>query len=187
VYRNQAGSNWISKAILFSSSTLLAGLVAGAALGALGSLVPVMARVASGSVASVAAVVLGVLSLAGRTRVLHCSRETPQRWVHAGPTRWALRNGATLGVGATTRIGFWLWYAVPFGSMLLANPVLGALVYGIYAGTRGMAVWGILFSLMPKYGEAYADWLLARAPVARMATAGYLIVLGVVGMLVVGL
>ena len=187
MHRNQAGSSWVGKALLFSFSSLLAGLVAGAALGALGSLIPVTARLAVASVLSMAATGVGVLSLAGHTRVLQCDRETPQRWVHAGAVRWALRNGATLGVGATTRIGFWLWYALPLGALLLAHPIWGALVYGIYAGTRGMAVWGLLLVLAPRHGEAYADWLFAHAPIARMITAGYLIVLGVVGVLVIGL
>ena len=187
MHRNQAGNNWVGTSLLFSSSSLLAGIIAGAALGALGSVIPVPARVAGASVLSVAAVVAGVLSLVGRTHVLQCNRETPQRWVRAGPVCWALRNGATLGVGATTRIGFWLWYAVPLGALFLAHPVWGALVYGIYAGTRGMAVWGILLVLAPRYGESYASWLLTHGSVARMATAGYLIVLGVVGVLVVGL
>lgn len=62
-------------------------------------------------------------------------------WVWRGPVLWPLLNGAALGFGATTRLGFWLWYAIPSGAFLMAEPAVGALIWGAYGFTRtGSAV-----------------------------------------------
>jgi len=103
----------------------------------------------------------------------------PQRWLGAGPLRWAFRNGAALGIGATTRIGFWLWYVVPVAALLVGRPALGAVVYGVYGLVRGGAVWPLILSLSRQPGATpLADRLLLYAPVARAIAAGQLLVVG---------
>src|SRR3712207_8459275 len=37
-----------------------------------------------------------------------------------------------------SRIGFWLWYAIPLGAFLVGDPWLGAVVYGTYGFVRGL-------------------------------------------------
>ena len=109
MHRNQAGRSWISKAVVYSLSSALAGLVTGAVLGAVGSLLPLDLRLAAGSILAVAAIAVGGLEFLGRRiQPLQFDCETPQRWVHKRPLKWATRNGLTLGFGATSRIGFWL-------------------------------------------------------------------------------
>lgn len=73
--------------------------------------------------------------------VLQKNCETPQRWLRKGPYYWAVRNGGELRVGATSRIGFWLWFLVPVSSLLLGSVAAGALLYGTYAAARGLGVW----------------------------------------------
>lgn len=109
----------------------LAGLTAGTLLGIAGGLLPLHLRLAVGSVLAVVAIVLGTLEFFGR-RIdppqFDC--ETPQLWVHKGPWRWASRNGLTLVLGATSRIGFLPWYVVLIGALLSGEPILGATIYG---------------------------------------------------------
>ncbi len=66
--------------------------------------------------------------------------ETSQSWLERGPLAWALMNGAALGSGFLSRIGFVCWYAVPLASFAFGSSVIGALVYGLYAGLRGLGV-----------------------------------------------
>ncbi|MGH3148658.1 MAG: hypothetical protein ACRDTR_23000, partial [Rubrobacter sp.] len=110
----------------------------------------------------------------------------PQRWVHKGPLEWATRNGLALGFGATSRIGFWLWYVVPLGAFLVGDAALGAIVYGTYGLIRSLAavfmVLGILW-----YKTDVSDWLVERYAVARTLAAGQLVILGVATAIVVGL
>jgi hypothetical protein len=133
------------------------------------------------------AVVLGVSELSGRRPWLpQRDCETPQRWLHTGALRWSIYNGAALGIGAVSRIGFWLWYAVPVGAILVARPDAGAALYGVYAATRGLAVWGLLLGFHRFVGPEWPSWLLARKLLARRVAASQLVFLGVVVAVVVG-
>lgn len=178
--RNQASSSWIVKAAVFSLSSALAGLAGGALLGAVGSVLSHDVRVALVSVLAVPAIVLGGIELVGhRLQPLQCDRETPQAWVRLGPLRWAMLNGIALGSGGWSRIGFWLWYTVPIGALLMGNPVLSGLLFGTYSFVRGAAVWVIVFGIVRRRA-GYARWLLGGARVARVVTAGLLVLVGTV-------
>jgi hypothetical protein len=99
-----------------------------------------------------------------------------------------VRNGLALGFGATSRIGFCLWYAVPVGALLLARPDLGAAIYGAYGLFRGMAVWVIMFGLDHWIdGDDPALWLIGQAETARVVAASYLVLIGVAVAIAVGL
>ena len=187
MYRDRASRSWIGKAAVYSLSSALAGLVAGAVLGAVGSLLPLDFRLAAGSILAVAAIALGGLeSLGRRIQPLQFDCETPQRWVRKGPLRWATRNGLTLGFGATSRIGFWLWYAVPLGAFLVGDAGFGAVIYGTYGLVRGLAAVFILL-LMLRLKTDVSDWLIRRYGTARILAAGQLTLLGVAAAIVVGL
>jgi len=187
VHRNQAGSSWISKAIVYTLTAGLAGLTAGALLGTVGDLLPLDLRLAVGSVLAVVAIILGVLELFGR-RIsppqFDC--ETPQRWVHKGPLRWASRNGLTLGFGATSRIGFLLWYVIPIGALLFGRPILGATIYGTYGLIRGVAAPLILLGTLRLKADV-SDWLVMHSEAMRVPMAGQLILAGVAVAVAVGL
>jgi hypothetical protein len=187
VYRNQAGRSWITKAVVYSLSSALAGLVAGAVLGTAGSLLPLNVRFATGSILAVVAIAVGGLEFFGRRlQPPQFDCETPQRWIHRGPLRWATRNGLALGFGATSRIGFWLWYAVPLGAFLVGDPGVGAVIYGTYGLVRGLgAVFILLVMLRSKID--ISDWLIERYGAARILAAGQLALLGVAAAIVVGL
>lgn len=185
--RNQAGRSWISKAVVYSLSSALAGLAAGAVLGTWGSLLPLGSRLAAGSVLAVLAIAVSGLEILGRRiQPPQFDCETPQRWVHKGPLRWATQNGLALGFGATSRIGFWLWYSIPLGAFLVGDPRLGAVVYGTYGLVRGL---GAVFILLVMLGLRLdiSDWLISRYGAARTLAAGQLVFLGVSTSIVVGL
>lgn len=160
------------------------GLLMGSLLGALGSLLPPEIRLACASVLGAAAVLIAAVAR-GRG-VLHCDRETPQRWVHLGPLRWATRNGFVLGIGATTRIAFWLWYAVPLAAVLFADPLLGAIVYGTYGGVRGLVPYAIMRRALRVPRWDYAAFLMGHRRVAGIVTTAHLLVVGLVVSLFVG-
>jgi len=177
----------VRKAILYSLSTAFAGLVSGGLLGLAGSFVPLNARVAAATLLGLVAVVAAALELSGRRlHLLQCNRETPQSWVHKGPAKWAIQNGLALGCGATSRIGFWLWYSVPLGAFLLASPLAGAAIYGLYGATRGMAVWAIVLGLAPKHAN-WDAWLLRHKETAGVLAAGQLLLLGLAVVIAIGL
>ena len=112
--------------------------------------------------------------------------ETPQRWVHQGPLRWATRNGLTLGFGATSRIGFWLWYVVPLGAFLVGDPRLGAAIYGTYGLIRALGAVFILLGMLRLKADI-SDWVMERYGAARVLAAGELVFLGVALTIAVGI
>ncbi len=187
MHRNQAGRSWISKAVVYSLSSAFAGIATGAVLGAAGSLLPLYFRLAAGSILAVVAVAVGGLEFFGRRiQPPQFDCETPQRWVHKGPLRWATRNGLALGFGATSRIGFWLWYAVPLGAFLVGDPAFGALIYGTYGLIRALGAVFILLGIL-RLKIDVSDWLVEQYGTARLLASGQLVFLGVATAVVVGI
>jgi hypothetical protein len=182
VTRNQGNSSWIAKALLYALAATAAGVLAGIAAGILGRTLSPDLRTAAATLAALLAVPLAAVELTGRrVRVLQFDRETPQRWLHHGPIRWATLNGAALGTGAGSRLGFWLWYAIPVAGVLSADPVLGALMWGSYALARTTAATVMILAARDRGGvDAVGVWLVRHNPTARRAAAAELAVLAVV-------
>jgi hypothetical protein len=168
----------------FSLAAVFGGVVTGALLGLAGSFTSVEARIAVATVLAVAAVVLGALELSRRTVPLpQWNRETPQRWMLAGALKGAARTGFTLGSGLSTRIGFWLWYAVPAGSFLGGDWRFGMALYGTYGAARGLGPFGVLLAshVARRAGRRELDvgrWLISRSDSGRTIAATQLLALG---------
>jgi hypothetical protein len=181
------GRSWISKAAVYALASAVAGLVTGAALGTVGGLLSLDVRLAVGSILALAAIAVGSLELFGRRmQPLQFDCETPQRWINRGALRWATRNGLTLGFGATSRIGFWLWYVIPLGAFLVGDPVAGATIYGAYGLVRALGAVVILLG-MTRLKTDISDRLIESYDAARVLAAGQLVFLGVATAIVVGL
>lgn len=181
--RNQTGRSWVGKALVYTGASCLGGSVAGAILGAVGGIAPGEARIALGTLAAVFGLTLGVLGARGvQLNPPQIDRETPQRWLNAGAWRWAALNGVTLGVGAFSRIGFWLWYTVPIGSLLFGRPLVGALIYGSYGLTRGGMAW--LFLIVGR--RSPAEELMGSSERVRRACYLYLTILCAIGVVSLG-
>lgn len=87
------------------------------------------------SLAGVAAI--GVLAGALRRDLpWQLNRDTALSWLYFHDWRTAAFNGAELGAGFPTRMGLWLWYAIPLGAFASGDPLAGALIYGTYAAVR---------------------------------------------------
>ena len=99
---------------------------------------------------------------------------------------WAIRNGLALGFGATSRIGFWLWYVVPLGAFLVGDSIFGAVIYGTYSLIRALGATVILLGMI-RLKTDISDWLIERYGEARLLAAGQLIFLGAATAIVVGL
>ena len=180
-------------ALSFAVSAAVAAAVAGGVLGLLGSFVDADVRTVIATLGALCAVALGGVGWFGRgPQILQCDSETPMRWVNTSPLRWGLPTGALLGIGATTRIGFWSWFLIPAAAFLLGSPVIGAMVFAAYGATRGLAG-AVLFAIsLIEYrrGRDFNEealWLVHRQPAARLLSAGQLVVVGATALFAVGL
>src|SRR5262245_59965801 len=100
VHRTRTTAPWWVKAAVTTAAAVAAGAVAGAVVGVLGGLLDTAGRGATGLAAG------AVLVIAPLRRVPLPQRdaETPQVLLHHGPMRWAVANGALLGLAVTNRI-----------------------------------------------------------------------------------
>ena len=140
-----------------AASATVAGAVAGYLLALAGGLLPQGAR-AVGVLVGCSAI--GIGATCWRNPWPQLDRETEQSLLHRGPIAWAVLNGAQLGLGFTSRIGFWTWYLIPVGAFLLADPVTGAVAWGLYGLLRLAAAIAIA------YAAATPEQLLARITAA---------------------
>lgn len=177
-------------ACAFVVSSTVAGATAGGALGIVGGFVARDARVAAASVLAVVAIVIGGLEFTARhLRPPQFDRETAPPWLSADPLLWAIRNGLALGFGGSSRIGFWLWYVVPAGAVLVGDAVFGAALYGGYGLVRGASVW-LLILVRRRRSEEDHDLnfaMVSRNDVVRTWAGGVLIAIGLSVVLVIGL
>lgn len=107
--------------------------------------------------------------------------------MHRGPLRWAARNGTALGLGFTSRLGFWLWFVVPLTGLLSGRPAIGALAYGIYGFSRTALPAAVMAAAIARPGWEYDLWLLKRGLQARSLAAGHLALTGAAVAVGVGL
>jgi hypothetical protein len=180
VHRKRVKTGAPVKAVTYVAASAVAGTMAGGFLGAVGNLLPQDTRLAIASISAITAVGIGVVeSMSPRLRPPQFDRETPQRWLLKGSVSWAIRNGSVLGIGATSRIGFWMWYMVPLGSLLSGQALLGALIYGAYGLTRGGSSLGIILGARLSDFDRVASWLVMHKPTARLLSGSGLIVVGI--------
>ncbi|MGH7717457.1 MAG: hypothetical protein ACREON_01250 [Gemmatimonadaceae bacterium] len=189
----------MNSALTFTLAATFTGGVAGTLLGFAGSAVPTDLRLALATLLAMIGVGIGAADAVGRSvPLIQRNRETPRPWMDHGPLRAAARNGVALGVGATTRIGVWLWYAVPVGALLVGDPALGAVIYGSYAVSRAVGLWGLLaweryrsHGPQPRPGPLSpsdpAIWLLRHGVHARRLAALNLVGLGLTVFVTVGM
>lgn len=131
---------WRASAAAFMASATTVGVLSGALAGSVGSLVPLDVRIAAAFGLCAIGVVVGLVELVfGKHLVVQCNRETPKSWVGRGAAKWALMNGAALGFGASSRLGFSLWYVAPCAALLSGSALAGAFLYGLYAFVRASA------------------------------------------------
>jgi hypothetical protein len=180
--------NWVASALLFPVFTGLGGVLTGFFLGATGSHVPLDTRLALGSLIAPLGVFLGAMDVIRRPLPpLQCDRETPKKWVDEGFLLWPIKNGLALGCGATSRLGFWLWYVIPTGAFLLGSATLGSLIFGSYGLARGMGVWGFILLRVSTDSESFVQWLGSNMSRARAITGAGLVLVCAFSIVAVGL
>ena len=171
---------------MYSMAGTVAAALTGAVLGLLGGLIPSGGRAMLAVGAALGVGIVAVVELRGRrVPLLQADRETPYNWLEPGPLSWAVRNGASLGFGARTRLGFWLWYVIPIGSLLSADPLIGAFGYGLYGFVRTASVSGLL--RLERRGLFTDIEVLRSSAAARTATNLQLITVALLTILLLGL
>lgn len=174
--RSNEGVKWQLTGAIYATSAALAGVISGAALGGVGSTIPTETRVFGLRFLALVGISIGLSELLGRRfSPLQCDRETPRQWVDRGALRWGIMNGAALGWGARSRIGFWLWYVVPCSAVFSGRPLAGASIYAAYALARAGA--GVALTWYAMNGGRWDKglWLIMRTRAAKNASAGYLV------------
>lgn len=165
-------------------ASALGGILAGAGLGWVGSLVSYEARIIFATLLGLLAIFIGIAELSGKRLFLpQFDRETPRTWVDEGAFQWAFKNGFFLGIGATSRIGFWLWFVVPFAALLSASAWMGAVVYGIYSAVRALMIWPALLGLNR---DDASTWVVTYKKRASDISNLFLLLTGMVVVVVVG-
>lgn len=146
----------------------MGGAAAGTVVGLAGGLLTLEARVVTGTVL---ATLLVIAPLAWPQRLPQINRETEQSLLGRGPFAWALANGFLLGLGFTSRIGYWIFYLVPVGCFVAGSPGLGALIWGTYGFTRLGAASLLAFRMHrtpSRMGELSRRLLVLRPAVRRV-------------------
>jgi hypothetical protein len=118
--------------LVLTLAAAAAGALTLGAAGGVGAVFPAPVR------AALATTGFAVLLVAALRRSTPWQRdlETPARWLELGDLRVAVWNGLALGSGAATRVGFWLWWVLPAFAFASGSPAFGALLGGVYGGTR---------------------------------------------------
>lgn len=172
---------------IYVCSGTAAAAAAGVGAGLLGSVLAESVVAVVGTLFGACAAVVGVAELCGwRRPPIQRDRETPKEWVARGPVLWPILNGGTLGFGATTRLGFWLWYLIPIGCLLMANPVAGAVIWGTYGFTRTLGAGGILL-LVAMRPNLETTTLLNQRQHATTAASALLCIIGLACFFLMGL
>lgn len=132
----RARSGCKDSALLAGMVLLTAGVVSavgfGFILGAFGSMLDLLSR----RVLIVGALAVLLVAVLIRRRPWQLDRETAATWLTYRDWRTAALNGASLGLGFTTRLGVWLYYILPLAAIAVAEPITGAMILGTYALTR---------------------------------------------------
>ena len=179
VLRGKSDGRWLRRGLMFVTGASVASAVAGLALGYLGGLVPLSARVVLALALAAAGVALGAWEVSGRRpRLLQWNRETPRRWLHLHHMQGAVATGAWLGLGVTTRVGFSVVYVAPLAAFVFGTPWLGAALYGAYGCARGVAAVVVSSRAVGVGGrrqqgsgmERVGSWLFAQSGLARVAS-----------------
>jgi hypothetical protein len=114
----------------------IAAAAAGAAVFALtaaaGAAFPPVSR---GIVAASASLVLAAAAWR-RSRPWQRDAETPTQWLEHAGLRVAVWNGLALGAGFFTRLGFWIWWALPVLVFESGSVSAGAVVGAAYGAVR---------------------------------------------------
>lgn len=157
VFRGRQFSNWRMRAGILALSAVLTGVGLGAALGWLGGVAGADVRAGVAAAFAVGGIAVSAVELARGRRLplLQRSRETNRDWMRFGAAVSAAMNGVAMGAGFVTRIGYWLWYAVPVSAFAIGSPAAGALLFGVYALTR--AIVPVVLSLQDERHESQGD------------------------------
>lgn len=134
------GFSWRITAAAFSLGAVAAGTLAGAALGAAGTLVPGGAWRAPALLA-VLAVALAFDATALRHRLPTSRRQVNEDWLHRY-RGWVYGSafGAQLGVGVATIVTSAAVYATAIGAALAGSAAAGALIGGAFGLTRAASL-----------------------------------------------
>ncbi|MDX2343260.1 MAG: hypothetical protein QNL12_05775 [Acidimicrobiia bacterium] len=172
-----------TKALLSILGGVAAGSSLGALLGGVASLMTVSQRAAVASAAAFGLVIAAILD----NKPIQVRTETPRSLLDRGPVAWSLLNGALLGVGVASRLGFWLWYAIPLGVLVVGSATGGAVLWGLYGFSRMTMIAADASRMHDDTALDRADSMLRRSTVMKWSTrlatfvfAG--VVLGVVGL-----
>lgn len=171
----------LTRSLAYVLSATLSGAITGGGLALVGQALGRDGRAVVAAAGAAGAIVVGGSELAGvRVPLPQLDRETPPPWTVRHALAWAIRNGALLGTGAWSRIGFWLWFVVPVGALISGDAIRGAGLYGAYGLARSGSVWLVALGQQRGVGKGSIDlWLVGRAEALRRPAALLLLADGI--------
>lgn len=123
------------------------------------------------SIAVLGGLLLGLASVVRQIPMPQLNRETEQALLHRGPLQWAVLNGALLGLGFTSRIGFWTWYLIPLTCLTGGSSRAGVVIWGSYGLIRmGVTVAAAVWMRLVPAMVVVSDALLNGRGFARRTT-----------------
>ena len=135
-------NRWLITVAAFTAGSTAAGAVIGAALGGLGSVLPLSLSPDATLIAmGVVAVTAGLLDASG-ARVPGPERQVNEHWI--GTFRGWVYGGAfgvQLGTGVTTFVVTWGVYATFLLETLSASPLLGLLIGAVFGAGRSVGLY----------------------------------------------
>lgn len=185
VHRMQKRWPLWAKAILSTTAATVAGVIVGGLLGWWAATVK-PATVQAITVIWASVIVVCLLS---KRPLLQIDRETSQSLLHKGPAIWSIANGGLLGLGFTSRLGYWVWYLLPLTAWASASFPVGATVWGTYGATRLLTT-ALIARRMAQPGSdvsTIATSMLKLHSAATRAMRGLGLVVGVALALIAGL
>jgi hypothetical protein len=163
-------SSAVAGAVLLGSA-VIAGLLTGGVLGLAGAALDPVTRWVLAGLAAVAV----LCGASAQVFPWQLNRETHRRWLEYEDWRTAATNGFALGLGFTTRIGFWLFYLVLLSAFVVADPMVSAVGYAVFAVSRvggSILLWIVGFQVA---GRGWLPRLQALADAVTFVVLGYLI------------
>lgn len=136
------GFSWNRTAGAFAVGSVCAGASSGAALGAIGSLLPGGAAWRSAALVAVLGATVVLDGTPIRHRLPSPRRQVNEDWL--GRYRgwvYGLAFGAQLGLGVATMVNSAAIYASPAAELLSGNAWIGALIGGVFGTVRALSLW----------------------------------------------
>lgn len=172
--------SWAVTVVAFTVGSVAGGMLAGGAMGWLGSLLPDAGAATTWTIAGLALAAVAADAAGIEPPCLH--RQVDRTWMTSfRGWVYGLGYGAQLGVAVVTYITSWATWLMLAAMVLLGAPATTALLGGVFGFVRAITVWTAGTVHTPAALRARHRWLHRVEPRVRRAGAAVLAAVAVAG------